>query len=83
MSHTETRPRTAHQGVTLHTAVDTGVLLGGCSDQHVYRLIAAGELRSVDISTPGSRRPKIRVRSDDIADYIDRQTSKGGRKSVA
>jgi hypothetical protein len=41
---------------------------------HVYRLIEAGELRAVDISTPGAERPKLRVRSDDLADYIERNT---------
>jgi len=41
---------------------------------HVYRLIAAGELRAVDIATPGAGRSKTRVRSDDLADYIDRKT---------
>jgi len=71
----------AYRGVTLHTAVETGVLLGGCSDQHVYRLIAAGELRTVDIATPGARRPKIRIRSDDLADYIDRNTASRPRTS--
>jgi excisionase family DNA binding protein len=45
-----------------------------CSDMHVYRLIAAGELRAVDIAAPGSRRSKTRVRSDDLAAYIERMT---------
>jgi excisionase family DNA binding protein len=45
-----------------------------CSEMHIYRLIAAGELRAVDIATPGSGRSKTRVRSDDLADYIERQT---------
>jgi hypothetical protein len=42
---------------------------------HVYRLIAKGALRAVDIASPGARRPKTRIRSDDLADYIERQTS--------
>jgi hypothetical protein len=41
---------------------------------HVYRLIAAGELPAVDIATPGAGRSKTRIRSDDLADYIDRKT---------
>jgi hypothetical protein len=41
---------------------------------HVYRLIAAGELRAVDIATPGAGRTKTRIRGDDLADYIDRKT---------
>lgn len=47
-----------------------------CSENHVYRLIAAGELRAVDIAQPGSRKSKTRVREDDLAAYIDAQTSK-------
>jgi excisionase family DNA binding protein len=43
-----------------------------CHRDHVYTLIAAGELRAVDIAA--GRRPKTRVRSDDLADYIDRHT---------
>jgi len=60
----------------LYTVLETAGFLG-CSDQHVYRLIAAGELRTVDIATPTGRRagrPKIRIRSDDLAAYIDRRT---------
>jgi excisionase family DNA binding protein len=74
MPNTESRPRHAHQGVTLHSVIETAELLGGCSDMHVYRLIAAGELRAVDIATPGAGRPKTRIRSDDLADYIERNT---------
>lgn len=43
----------------------------GCSKPHVYRLIQAGALRSVDISAPDSRRSKSRVRLDDLQSYID------------
>jgi excisionase family DNA binding protein len=46
----------------------------GCSETHVYRLIAAGVLRAVDIAIPGAGRSKTRVRADDLADYINRQT---------
>jgi excisionase family DNA binding protein len=46
----------------------------GCSDMHVYRLIAAGELPTLDIATPGAGRSKSRIRSDDLADYIERKT---------
>lgn len=45
-----------------------------CSDMHVYRIIAAGQLRAVDIAAPGSRRTKTRVRSDDLAAYIEART---------
>ena len=74
MADTKARPRRAHQEVTLHSVIETAGLLGGCSDMHVYRLIAAGELRAVDIATPGAGRSKTRIRSDDLADYIDRNT---------
>lgn len=57
----------------LHTIPGAAAQLG-CSEMHVYRLIAAGELRAVDIATPGAGRSKTRVRSDDLADYIERQT---------
>jgi excisionase family DNA binding protein len=46
----------------------------GASDMHVYRLIAAGDLRAVDIAQRGSLRSKTRVRADDIAAYIDQKT---------
>lgn len=45
-----------------------------CSENHVYRLIARGMLRAVDIAQPGSRKPKTRVRSDDLDAYIDAST---------
>lgn len=74
MRNAQRRPRDAHQGIKLYPIPETAELLGGCSEMHVYRLIAAGELRAVDIATPGAGRSKTRVRSDDLADYIDRQT---------
>ncbi|MEV4181686.1 helix-turn-helix domain-containing protein [Streptosporangium canum] len=45
------------------------------SERQVYRLIGDGELRVVDVSRPGSRRSKTRVRSDDLTDYINAKTS--------
>jgi hypothetical protein len=74
MPHAKQRPRGAQQDVTLYTIPETATRMGNCSEMHVYRQIAAGELRAVDIATPGSGRPKTRVRSDDLADYIDRKT---------
>lgn len=59
--------------LSLLTIKDAAARLG-CSGEHVYRLIAAGVLRAVDIAGPAARRTKTRVRSDDLADYIDRQT---------
>ena len=46
----------------------------GVSENHVYRLIASGVLRAVDVRQPGSRRPKTRVREDDLAAFIDAHT---------
>jgi excisionase family DNA binding protein len=74
MRNAQQRPRGAHQDIKLHPIPEIAELLGGCSEMHVYRLIAAGELRAVDIATPGAGRSKTRIRSDDLADYIDRQT---------
>lgn len=45
-----------------------------CSENHVYRLIARGTLRAVDIAQPGSWKPKTRVRSDDLDAYIEART---------
>ena len=74
MRNAQRRPRDAHQDTKLHPIPETAELLGGCSEMHVYRLIAAGELRAVDIATPGAGRSKTRIRSDDLAAYIDRKT---------
>jgi len=64
----------AAEQVKLHSIPETAQLLGGVSEMHVYRLDAAGELRAVDIATPGAGRAKTRVRSDDLAGYIERKT---------
>lgn len=45
----------------------------GCSVRHVYELISDGRLRSVDI---GRNQPKSRVREDDLAAWIEKNTSK-------
>ena len=45
-----------------------------CSVNHIYRLIARAELRAVNIAPDGSRRPKTRIRSDDLARYVDNRT---------
>jgi hypothetical protein len=41
---------------------------------HVYRLVSAGLIRAVDIASPGAGRSKTRIRSDDLTDYIERQS---------
>lgn len=72
------RPR--QEPVELMPPAEVGKRLG-CSEMHVYRLIGSGELRAVDIAQPGARRSKTRVRSDDLAAYIDahtRSVSRGG-----
>jgi excisionase family DNA binding protein len=46
----------------------------GCSEMHIYRLIAKGVLRAVDISMPGSGRSKTRIRPDDLGAYLEQQT---------
>lgn len=46
----------------------------GCSENHVYRLIASGQLRAVDIRPRGSKRPKTRIRRDDLHAFIDAHT---------
>lgn len=72
MAQRQTATRHAQPLALLTIPATAGRL--GSSDMHVYRLIAAGELRAVDISQPGARRSKTRIRSDDLDEYIDRQT---------
>jgi excisionase family DNA binding protein len=81
MAELRTRPQ-RKQELRLYDIGEVASLLGGCSKMHVYRLITAGELRAVDIANPGAGRSKTRVRSDDLADYIERKT-RGGRKGAA
>lgn len=44
-----------------------------CSASHVYNLIAAGKLRAVEIKATG-KRPKTRVREEDLEAFIEAQT---------
>jgi excisionase family DNA binding protein len=64
--------------VQLLTVPEAGARIGA-SENHVYRLIAAGELRVVDIAQPGSVRSKTRVRSDDLAAFIDQKTRQAAK----
>jgi excisionase family DNA binding protein len=73
MQNAQPRPQGAQGPVTLYTPAETGGHLGA-SEMHVYRLIADGLLRAVDIARPGARKTKTRIRSDDLADYIERCT---------
>ena len=59
--------------VVLLTPCEAGERLR-CSVIHVRRLISRGELRAIDIAGAGSRRTKMRVRSDDLAQYVDSRT---------
>ena len=46
--------KTPQAPVVLLTPGAAAVRLG-CSDDHIYRLIAAGELEAVDIAQPGAQ----------------------------
>ena len=58
MQRTNLRPKRGHQNVTLHSVTEVATEKLDCSEMHVYRLIAAGLLRAVDIATPGAGRTK-------------------------
>lgn len=62
------------EGTRLLSMPDAATRLG-CSRTYVYRLIESGQLRSVDISVTGNKRPKTRVYADDIAKFIEARTS--------
>ncbi len=72
-------PEQDEAAMTLYTIPGCARYLG-CSQMHVYRLIAAGELRAVNIAGPGATRTKSRIRGDDLARYIQRKT--GGRAAA-
>lgn len=42
----------------------------GCSVNTVYRLVAQGELKTVDIAPAASKRPKARIRRGDLEAFI-------------
>lgn len=71
------RPADAQAPVELYSTDRAGEILG-VSGMTVRRMIEGGQLRSVDISAEGSARPRYRVRSDDLAEYIDSRTSRAG-----
>lgn len=73
MQNAKPRSRAAPKNVRLYSVTQTAKILD-CSDMHVYRQIAAGELLAVDIGSAGSGRAKTRIRSDDLDDYIERKT---------
>jgi excisionase family DNA binding protein len=47
-----------------------------CSDNHVYNLIADGDLSAVDIARRGSRKPKTRVPQEVALAFLERRASK-------
>lgn len=49
----------------------------GCSVNGVYRLIAQGELKTVDIAPAGSRRSKTRIRRGDLQAFVHGRTTQG------
>lgn len=40
----------------------------------VYKMIAGGELRAVDMATPGAKASRTRVRRDDLEAFIEART---------
>ena len=64
-------------GLLLLTPAEAATRIGA-SEMHVRRLIADGELDAVDIAQQGSRKPKTRIRSDDIDAFIKARTRKTG-----
>jgi excisionase family DNA binding protein len=64
----------------LHTVADAAKRLR-VSRSHAYRLIGRGELEAVDVSLPGSRKPKTRVPEASIHQYISRKSRKTGARS--
>lgn len=40
----------------------------------VYKMIAAGDLRAVDMAVPGARKSKTRIRVDDLEAFVEART---------
>lgn len=66
-------------GLTQLLSVARAAEVLDCSPTHVYRLIAAGRLRAVEIKVTG-RRPKTRVRADDLQAFIEVNTRQVPRR---
>lgn len=58
----------------LLTIPQTAALLG-CSDNHIYNLIADGDLTTIDIARRGSKKPKTRVPEDVARGFLRRRSS--------
>lgn len=72
VSRSEPRP-----GARLLTLADVAERLC-CSTRHIYNLINAGRLATVDVGLTGS---KTRISEDEVGRYIDRSTTTAGRAS--
>ncbi|WP_326829727.1 hypothetical protein OIE13_06200 [Streptosporangium sp. NBC_01810] len=64
--------RTGEDMETLLKPKDVATQIG-CSESHVRRLMAGGELAISDIAMPGARRSKMRIPSGSVLDYMRRQ----------
>lgn len=53
----------------------------GISPNTVYKMIASGDLRAVDMAVPGARTSKTRIRQDDLDAFIDARTRQVERAS--
>ena len=70
------RPKANHREgkpLVLHSIPAAAARLD-CSVNHVYRLIASGDLRAVETALPTAKKSKTRVRSDDIDAWIKAHT---------
>lgn len=68
---------------TLLSIPDVCARLGRVSKNHVYRLIASGELEATDISNPDSTQSKTRVPDASLERFIERRTRRAGQKKAA
>lgn len=64
-----TKPATAAVLDRFVTVLDVAEALG-CSDDHVYSLIADGLLPTIDIRRKGAQRPKLRVPIAAVDRYV-------------
>ena len=53
-----------------------------CHRDTVYQLIAAGQLKAVDIAVRVGTRTKTRVRRDDLIEFIDTRTRTAPRRTA-
>jgi len=58
----------------LLTPAQAAERIGVKSTNTIYRLIAEGALRAVDIKVPPAKRSKTRIREDDLEAFIEANT---------